>query len=108
MQTQQEYMDELVSKVTSPISDKRVNELLSKTKGGVTLSVDGNAGCALLGPDLQEGEAEFEVIDEAEKNDGYEPAARRAIIRAFNRLKARCGGQSLPYHTMDAGGLFGN
>lgn len=102
-----EYMRGLVAVAESPIPEERVVELLSQTKGGVTLSMDGNAGCALLGPNLQEGEAEFVVIDETEHNDGYEAAAKRAIVRAFNRLKARCGGQSLPYHTSAANGLFG-
>lgn len=91
------------------ITQERVKELLASTRGGVTLSIDGNAGCALLGVNLQEGEAAFSVIDETEFNDGYEPAARRAVVRALNELRVRAG-ESLPYHTCHetVSGLFGN
>lgn len=55
------------------------------------LGVDGNAGFALLGEDLQSGEAEFETIktDAAKYSSEWEQAAKRAINLAFQRLKAR-------------------
>ena len=83
--------------------------LIANARGGVHLSIDGNAGCALLGPDLQEGEAEFVTIDETEFNDGYRNAARRACVRALRALQKRCypdDGFSLPYYTGDCGGVF--
>lgn len=55
------------------------------------LGVDGNAGFALLGNDLQMGEAEFETIDTTEPlwtSEGIRQT-KRAINRAYQRLKAR-------------------
>ncbi|PCJ24130.1 MAG: hypothetical protein COA96_10315 [SAR86 cluster bacterium] len=86
------------------ISPDRTEELLNSVRGGVHLSIDGNCGCALLGVNLQEGEAEFVEIDEAEKGDGYMSAANRATVRALRKLTARCypeGNKSLPYYTGD-------
>ena len=91
--------------MTKQITQERIIDLLNRG-GSVQLSIDGNVGCALLGPNIQDGEAEFETINEAEFNDGYEPAARRAMVRALKRLKARCADQSLPYNTSLSGGLF--
>jgi len=54
------------------------------------LSVDGNAGCALLGENLQEGEAEFVVVAQRPGEQLYE-AEVRACWAAFQRLKARLG-----------------
>jgi hypothetical protein len=48
------------------------------------LGVDGNCGFALLGPNIQEGEAEFEEIRGADDT-------LKAINRAYQRLKARIG-----------------
>ena len=57
------------------------------------LGVDGNAGFALLGGDLQMGEAEFETIATPEPLRSAEGVrqAKLAINRAFARLKARIG-----------------
>jgi hypothetical protein len=53
------------------------------------LGVDGNCGFALLGADLQEGEAEFEEFTgDVRTSEGAQNAVR-AARRAFNRLKAR-------------------
>ena len=89
--------------IMNKISKERVIELLESVRGGVSLSIDGNAGCALLGVNLQEGEAEFVTIDEDELKDGYKVAAKRAMIRALNKLRRRCEdyGQ-LPYNTFEA------
>ena len=83
------------------IPAERRDMLLANSRGGVHLSIDGNAGCALLGPNIQEGEAEFVVIDKTEKNDGYKPAAWRAVVRAKRALEKRCypdGEYRLPYY----------
>lgn len=55
------------------------------------LDVDGNCGFALLGENLQEGEAEFEEIATKEPVGTIEwtRQAKLAINRAFTRLKAR-------------------
>lgn len=59
------------------------------------IGMDGNCGFALLGPDLQVGEAEFEEVRGTELNPdpNSDGAKRQAINRAFTRLKARLGGQ---------------
>jgi hypothetical protein len=71
------------------------------------LGVDGNCGFALLGANIQEGEAEFEEIRGTELNPDPTSAgaAKQAINRAFARLKARVGrpisyflGESHPDH----------
>ncbi|WP_339862296.1 hypothetical protein [Paremcibacter congregatus] len=105
MLTYQEYMDDLVSLCKNPIPENRVKELMEY--GPVRLSLDGNCGCALMGQNLQEGEAEFFEVNYEEINDSRINAERRAVVRAFNRLKARCGGDSLRYYTGDCQGLFG-
>lgn len=59
----------------------------------VELGVDGNAGFALLGGDLQMGEAEFETIATTEplwSSEGIRQT-KLAINRAFTRLKGRIG-----------------
>ena len=106
MNTWTKYIQSLADKIPSAeiIGADRVERLINSRQGGVRLSIDGNCGCALLGPNLQEGEAEFVEIDESELNDGYENAANRATIRALWRLTARCypkGDHSLPYYTGD-------
>lgn len=69
----------------------------------VILSLDGNCGCALLGPDLQEGEAEFVEVTDAmltqfnEHRDWHPRAARKACFEAMNKLLARLGKGRLPY-----------
>lgn len=61
-----------------------------------TIGVDGNCGFALLGADLQEGEAEFVEIacDEPKWTLKWEAAATRAATKAYTNLKAR-----LPHRT---------
>jgi hypothetical protein len=57
------------------------------------LGVDGNCGSALVGSDLQIGEAEFEEIKTDEPLWSAEGVrqSKLAINRAFTRLKARMG-----------------
>lgn len=57
------------------------------------LGIDGNCGFALLGENLQEGEAEFEEIQGSDPDWSKEGArqAKIAISRAFARLRARIG-----------------
>lgn len=58
------------------------------------LGVDGNAGFALIGPDLQEGESEFICIDEApERYTMQHQREAWAATQAFRRLVARLGFQ---------------
>lgn len=54
------------------------------------LSVDGNCGCALLGENPQEGEAEFAEVQQRPGEYLYE-AEVRACWAAFRNLKARLG-----------------
>lgn len=54
------------------------------------LSVDGNAGCALLGENLQEGESEFVVIERHPDEYLYQAEAR-ACFQALNNLRSRLG-----------------
>lgn len=56
----------------------------------VVLSVDGNCGCALLGENLQEGEAEFVEVQQRKDEHLYE-AEVRACWTAFKKLKKRLG-----------------
>lgn len=71
------------------------------------LGVDGNAGFALLGNDLQMGEAEFVVIDlppEASKDPNryhhseWCAAAKRAANLAYQKLKARTQPKAISYY----------
>lgn len=57
------------------------------------LGIDGNCGFALLGLNLQEGEAEFEVIDTTEPSwtSEYTRCANIAITKAYRRLQGRIG-----------------
>lgn len=69
------------------------------------LGIDGNCGFALLGENLQEGEAEFEqFVGDPRTSEGARQA-KLAINRALQRLKARIDrpisyylGQSHPDH----------
>lgn len=58
------------------------------------LGVDGNCGFALLGEDLQVGEAEFVVIDSGDPKwtANWEAAAGRASTKAYRTLRDRLGG----------------
>jgi hypothetical protein len=71
------------------------------------LGVDGNAGFALLGADLQIGEAEFVVIalpPAASKdpnryhNSEWISAAKIAVTAAYRALKARIPNQKFSYY----------
>ena len=53
------------------------------------LGVDGNAGFALLGKDIQDGEAEFEEFSGDIRTSEGVRSAKLAINRAFQRLKKR-------------------
>ncbi len=54
------------------------------------LSVDGNCGCALLGENLQVGEAEF--VEVQKRPDEHETEAEvRACFQALNNLRTRLG-----------------
>lgn len=52
------------------------------------LGVDGNCGYALLGNNLQEGEAEFETVV-CQRDEPLHKAEDRASRIAYARLKAR-------------------
>ncbi len=72
-----------------------MTELYEKWKGTTaTLGIDGNAGFALVGPDLQEGEAEFVCIDDApERWTALRDKQCWAATQALRRLEARLGGR---------------
>lgn len=53
------------------------------------LGVDGNCGFALLGDNLQEGEAEFEEFTGDIRTSEGHRNARTAAFCAYRRLKAR-------------------
>lgn len=70
------------------------------------LGIDGNAGFALLGDDLQSGEAEFVEIKlpvEASKDPNryhhseWVSAAKIAATAAYRALKARLGNKEFSY-----------
>ncbi len=70
------------------------------------LGIDGNAGFALLGEDLQVGEAEFVTIDlppEASKDPNryhkseWVSAAKRAATAAYRKLKERLPDREFSY-----------
>lgn len=53
------------------------------------LGVDGNCGFALVGPNIQEGEAEFEeFVGDVKTSEGTRQA-KLAINRAYQRVKTR-------------------
>lgn len=71
------------------------------------LGIDGNAGFALLGDDLQSGEAEFVVIDlppEASKDphryhkSEWVSAAKRAANLALRNLRQRLSDRKFSYY----------
>lgn len=64
------------------------------------LGVDGNAGFALLGPDLQVGEAEFVTIEGVHpwRTSDWHSAARRAATKAYRNLKARLSNRVFSYY----------
>jgi len=71
------------------------------------IGIDGNAGFALLGDDLQSGEAEFVTIDllpEASKDPNryhkseWVTAAKRAATAAYHKLKERLPDRVFSYY----------
>lgn len=60
------------------------------------LGIDGNAGFALLGDDLQSGEAEFVTVQRRADETQHE-AEVRAAFEAFEKLKARLRIPDLSY-----------
>ncbi len=60
------------------------------------LGVDGNAGFALLGENIQEGECEFVEVVQA-KDEPLHIAECRAATEAYKRLKERLGLPHLSY-----------
>lgn len=68
------------------------------------LGIDGNCGFALLGADLQVGEAEFEQIPgyiSGPLDTVQYHAAKAAINRAYQRLKGRIG-RPISYYIGDS------
>lgn len=61
-----------------------------------TLSVDGNAGCALLGADLMVGEVEFVTVEQRDHEPLHE-AELRACWAALKKLRERLGKPGLSY-----------
>lgn len=55
------------------------------------LSIDGNAACALVGPNLQEGTAEFVNVPLKPEEPGYMAAAYLAAGRALVHLEEKLG-----------------
>lgn len=68
------------------------------------LGVDGNCGFALLGEDIQSGEAEFEEIltSEPRWTSEWSRQSRKAINRAHMRLKARLAPRQFSYYLGDS------
>ena len=64
------------------------------------LGVDGNCGFALLGANLQEGEAEFVTIqtDEPKWTSAWHVAACRAASAAYRKLKKRLPDRQFSYY----------
>ena len=62
-------------------------DVLIAEYGRAELGVDGNAGFALIGPDLQEGEAEFVTVENTDK--GRAEAERWAATAAYRKLQKR-------------------
>lgn len=61
------------------------------------LGVDGNAGFALLGEDLQSGEAEFVEFDNDLQGPERARAGRIAATKAYRLLKARLPDRTFSY-----------
>ena len=64
------------------------------------LGIDGDCGFALLGPDLQKGEAEFErIVCTAPKGTAeWDVAAGLAITKAYRRLQGRLAPKVFSYY----------
>ena len=81
------------SKDTAATSGVDSSALLAEY-GRAVLTIDGNCGCALLGPDLQEGEAEFVEIEEGRYPDTHLVACKKAL----KKLRERLGLPELSYY----------
>ena len=75
------------AKQTSPAPTVSSERLLA-AYGRAELGIDGNCGYALLGPDLQQGEAEFWEIKQPNTNETLAQcfACRIALQRLRDRL----------------------
>ena len=62
-------------------------EQLQADYGRAQLGVDGNHGFALLGPNIQEGEAEFVEIQSGREPDNVLAACKVALGKLRDRLK---------------------
>jgi hypothetical protein len=61
------------------------------------LGIDGNAGYALLGPNIQEGESEFVLIEQSD-DELLSHAEMRAAKQALAKLGARLNLGELSYY----------
>ncbi len=61
------------------------------------LGIDGNAGYALLGPNIQVGEAEFVTVEQ-DNNELLSHAEMRAAKAALRKLRGRLGQPELSYY----------
>ncbi len=62
------------------------------------LGIDGNAAYALLGLNLQVGEAEFVTVEMTDDDEYLSHAEMRAAKQALARLRARLGMPELSYY----------
>ncbi len=81
-------------------SEMNIEQL--KKDYSVQIMMDGNCGCALLGQNLQEGEAEFVCIDDAPdcyKDSPQHHREKWAMAQAYRNLIKRINnGDRLRYH----------
>lgn len=71
-----------------------------KDWGRAKVGVDGNCGFALLGEDLQSGEAEFSEIEPATAKRSRYRQERAAWGRALSALEKRLGSGPLRYEVV--------
>jgi hypothetical protein len=64
-----------------------MTKTLIEKYGRAQLGIDGNCGFALLGPDLQEGEAEFVEIQPGREPDNALAACKAALGKLRERLE---------------------
>lgn len=72
----------------------------TKDWGRAKVGVDGNCGFALLGENLQEGEAEFSLIEAPTAQSSRNRQARAAWGRALRALEKRLGSGPLRYEVV--------
>ena len=85
--------------------NRRCDECVDKLVEGygrAKLGIDGNAAFALLGPDIQEGEAEFVTIPDDMAEHCHPPGEVSAQLiccrMAFLKLRERLGRPDLSYY----------